>query len=394
MLSNACRNTGVTYWIPLTWVQILRTNRLFDGAMMLYCCLLLFTVVIIGLTLMWASRGYGCATEEFSNYRGQLLEIKDEKKQVLLNDESAEENRLELSGGIFAIECREKDADIAGNRRSFVFRLFLKGALLFIPFFSWGIYMLIGSPKVPSYPFFLLLEREPVGLDATEKLVRAEVMANRNPQNGRLVDELADLYLDMDRFQDAVNAYNHAIAMNGESVDRLLRYAIALTGFEEGVVSQQAEHLFLKITELDPQNPQAWIFLARGLLQNGKDTKAIKLLENFLETAPENAPWRQNLTDVVTELKQQILHQDENVIITLQQQQFIADNLDKLVARLENKPDNLQGWMMLINAWLVMGSSDEAELSLKKGLDLLSSDKARKLSAFAHEKGLTEKAVE
>lgn len=371
-----------------------------DGVMILYCFLLLFTVVVTGLTLRWTGGKYDCVAEgnalsaahsDLSVYRSQMAEIENEKKQGLLDGESADEARLELARRMLAAERKAVGRNVAGNRRNFAFRLFLSMAVVFIPLFSWGVYALTGSPDMPSHPFPLFLEREPATLNAAEKLVRAEVIANRNPQDGHFIDELADLYLDAGRFQDAVNTYNRAIAMNGENAERLLRYAIALTGFEQGVVSQQAEEAFLKVAELDPQNPEARIFLARGLIQNGKEAEAIKLLEDFLKTAPENAAWRQNLGDIVAELKRQMPDKkshDENTGITTGQWQFVAANVGKLVARLEREPDDLQGWMMLITAWLVIGRHDEAEASLKKGLRLLSADKAEKLVSFAREKGL------
>ncbi|RCL01927.1 MAG: cytochrome c-type biogenesis protein CcmH [Candidatus Tokpelaia sp. JSC188] len=334
--------------------------------MSLYCFLLIITIIVMAFA-RWAA-------EIHDFFVGKAAHA-----------------HLKIAYRIFSRKPREKDKDIGKSRRSFAFQLFLNGALLFIPFFSWGIYILTGSPKMLSYPFSLFMERNPAQLDDNERLVWAEVRAYRNPQNGYFIDELADLYLDAGRFQDALNTYKHAIAINGESVNRLLGHAIALTAFEGGIVSQQAEYIFLKVAALDPTNPQARIFIARGLLQNGKRAEAVEFLEDFLKTAPKDVSWSQNLANVVTELKRFIYHEDGNSI-TIQKRKFIADNVGKLVARLEDKPDDLTGWMMLINAWLIIGKPDEAKLSLNRGVGLLSSDKAKKLSDFAYEKGLKRKA--
>lgn len=368
--------------------------------MILYFFLLLLTGVVTGLALGWVSGKPGNAVKnadasssmhsDMVIYRKQMTEIGLEKDQGLLDEVSAEEARLELARRI--LDAEKKTQKESGDRkRTWVFRLFLNLTVLFLPVFTWSVYLLGGSPDMPSHPFSMLLARDPAKLDRAEKLVRAEVLSNRNPQDGQLVDELAALYLAGGRFQDAVNTYNRAIAMNGQSAARLLAYAMALTGFEGGVVSTEAENAFREVARLDPQNPDAQIFLARGLLQNGRKAEAVTLLEDFLQSVPADRPWRKDLASVVANLKKEASPAGAvkpAMAVSAQQRQFIATNIDKLAARLAAQPEDLQGWMMLVNAHLILEQKDRAEAAAQKGLHMLPAEEAARLTAFARQKGL------
>lgn len=366
--------------------------------MILYYFILLLTIIVTGLTSRWVNRKPDSAAKEqdiaSDTYadilicRSQMGEIEAERKQGLLDDDGASEARLELARRLLAAEKRMGEA-IAGKKRTPAFRCFLMLSVLSVPLFSWIIYVFIGSSEIPSYSFSMLLARDPAILNDAEKLVRAEVLANRNPQDGYLVDELADLYFSAGRLQDAANAYNRAIVMNGKSVGRLLGYAVALTGFEGGVVSQEAERAFREAARLDPQSPDAWILLARGLIENGRKTEAVRLLEDFLQTVPENISWRKGMADVVAALKESAPEgSGRQSAVTAEQRQQVAANVDKLAARLEAKPDDLQGWMMLISARLAMKEFDAARKAFEKGFAVLVRDEADKLAAFAREKGI------
>jgi len=365
--------------------------------MIFYSFLFFITIVVTALALRWLSRKPAVAFKgqspalswqaDMQIYRHQMAEIETEKSQGLLDDASANEARLEIARRMFAAE-KKMQGGIVNKRRAPAFRIFLMLAVLFIPLFSWCVYFYNGSPQRSSHPFSMILVRDPATLDDAEKLVRAEVLAMRNPRNGTIVDELAGHYLAAGRFQDAVNTYNRAIAMNGESAERLLRYAMALTGFAGGVVNQQAEAAFREAARLDPLNPDARVFLARGMIQNGRQAEAIVKLEDFLKTVPVHTPWRKDLAAVVADLKAQAFGHQQSPAVTPEQRRLIVANVDKLSARLAAKPDDLQGWIMLIKARLALEEFDAAKAALQKGLDALTPGEAGKLAAFAREKGL------
>ncbi|RCL03715.1 MAG: Cytochrome c-type biogenesis protein CcmI [Candidatus Tokpelaia sp. JSC161] len=122
------------------------------------------------------------------------------------------------------ILARKKDSD---------FFSFLKLCLFVVPLISLVIYIFAGSPQVSSHPFSFLLERDPITLDFSEKLVRAEVLLTRNRRDSYFLENLATLYLSAGLFQKALDTYRLAIVVNGKNATRMLGYALALTGVEE-----------------------------------------------------------------------------------------------------------------------------------------------------------------
>ncbi|RCL00419.1 MAG: cytochrome c-type biogenesis protein CcmH [Candidatus Tokpelaia sp. JSC085] len=273
--------------------------------MLLFFFLCLLSLIVTGLALIWVSRKPENPLEGDKNvssgiysdlmiFRNQMKEIEIEKEHGLFDNKSAAEARLELAHRVLTAEKR-REREKKSKQRSLAFRFFLMSALLFIPLFSGAVYSLFGSPETPSYAFSMILARDSTMLNDAEKLVQIEVLANRRPWDAHLVDRLAGLYLAAGRFLDAVNTCTRAMIMHGESADRFFLYATALIGFEGGVVTQEAAGAFLEVIRLDPQNTDARTFLAHGLLQNGKITEAITLLEEFFQSIPENVAWRKNL---------------------------------------------------------------------------------------------------
>ncbi|KAA6405920.1 c-type cytochrome biogenesis protein CcmI [Candidatus Tokpelaia sp.] len=378
---------------------------------------LLLMLAAAGRLSFPASSGFdvSAALSDRDIFRRQLAELEKMRAHGLLDDSSAGEARLELVRRILAAE-REAPAggDKAdGNkqarqcdqtRRGRGFRLFLSLAIIFVPLFSALVYYFQGQPFAPAHPFADFMARDPAGLSLPEHIVRLEALSARAPQNAQYADRLASLYLQAGRFQDAANTYSHAMAIGGDTADRLLGYALALTGFEDGVVGQDAEAAFRNVLRLDPQNPQAQLFLARGLVQGGKKAEAIALLQDFWQKTPADSPWRQNLQAAIVALKSAQSAPDSVAAgaaggiaargkpaadPTAEQRAFIAASLGRLEARLKAAPGDLQAWTMLINAYLLLGQRDKAQAAALRGLSVLPPAAAQSLAAFARQKGLS-----
>jgi len=339
-------------------------------------------------------------------FRRQMAELEKMRAHGLIDDNSAGEARLELARHILAAEKAGQGSGgaarpgglpaAAGRGRGF--RWFLSGAILFVPVFSLAVYYIQGRPDDPAHPFADFMARPPATLSLPEQIVRLEALSARNPRDGGYADRLAAACLQAGRFQDAANAYNQALALNGDSAERLLGYALALTGFEDGVVGKDAEAAFRNVLRLDPHNSQAQLFLARGLMQSGKKAEAVALLQGFLRQAPAGSPQRQDLQAAIAAL--------ENppppaaaagaapprgklaANITDEQRRFIAANLGRLEARLKAAPGDLQAWTMLINAYLLLGQRDKAQAALKRALAALPPADGKNLADYARQKRL------
>ena len=224
-------------------------------------------------------------------YRDQLREVEADAARGMIDAESAEQARMEISRRILnaekaAIEAQENAARKGSSRLvAFV-------AVLSVPLIAWGLYPLYGRPDMPSQPLQARLAESPDRNSVAELIARAERHLAQNPDDARGWDVLAPIYLRLGRNGDAVNAYRTAIRLAGENAQRLLGLGEALTVVAGGTVTAEAEAAFEKAAQLAPDDLVASYYLAQRDLQDGKPEAAIARLHT--------AGWRDTYSNVLS----------------------------------------------------------------------------------------------
>lgn len=345
------------------------------------------------------------ASSDIEIYKNQLAELDSDLKRGLIDEESAGEARLELSRNILAAE-KQIRKNASSRYRSPTLKIVIIIAVLCVPVITIGVYSLLGQPGLESHPFNDLMLKNPQELTPEEKLVRTEALFARNPNDGRLADELATGYLVQGRFQDAVNTYVSALRLNGEAAPRLVGYGMALTGFNGGTINEDAQKSFEKAAKLAPDDFYPRLFIAEALRQAGKTDEAIASLKEYLVHAPKDNVGRPRVEAMIKELqnakdKMQVSPPKEvenNGGLKADGETFISGDNDiegditamvkQLAARLEQQPDDLEGWKKLIHSWLVLKETKKALSALKEGQSKLSQDKAKELASYAKGEGL------
>ena len=353
-------------------------------------------------------------------YKNQLGEIDADLKRGLIDEESAQEARLELSRNILAAEKEVSKSTFVGNR-SFAMRVIISLGILFVPIVTIGVYALTGNPGVESHPFSELMDANPATLSPSETLVRTEALFARNPENGKLADELSSAYLVAGRFQDAVNTYVEALRLNGDSAPRLVGYGMALAGYNGGTINDDALKSFEKAAKLSPDDFYPRLFIAEASRQAGKPKEAADGLQAFLDRSPKNSPWRPRVEELIEQLREQAATpqplpssdakdgnvakganvakdasaakdanagKDGNAAIEGVSPEMIGQMVNGLAERLQKQPDDLDGWKMLVHSWLVLKDKEKARAALIDGSKKLPRDKAVELLAYGKSEGL------
>ena len=347
-------------------------------------------------------------------YKNQLGEIDADLKRGLIDEESAQEARLELSRNILAAEKEVSKSTFVGNR-SFAMRVIISLGILFVPIVTIGVYALTGNPGVESHPFSELMDANPATLSPSETLVRTEALFARNPENGKLADELSSAYLVAGRFQDAVNTYVEALRLNGDSAPRLVGYGMALAGYNGGTINDDALKSFEKAAKLAPDDFYPRLFIAEASRQAGKPKEAADGLQEFLDRSPKNSPWRPRVEELIGQLREQAATpqqlpssgakdgdvakntnagkdgnggQDGSAAMEGVSPEMIGQMVNGLAERLQKQPDDLDGWKMLVHSWLVLKDKEKARAALIDGSKKLPHDKAVELLAYGKSEGL------
>ena len=336
-------------------------------------------------------------------YRDQLREVEADAARGMIDPQSAEQARIEISRRILNAEKSGKEAAEAAGKAA-PGRLLAFMAVLAVPLIAWGIYPLFGKPDMPSMP---LAERLSASADrgsVDELVARAEAHLAQNPDDVRGWDVLAPIYLRLGRAADAVNAYRSSIRIAGENFPRVLGLGEALATASGGTVTAEAEGFFKKAADLEPNDVRPQFYLAQGEMQDGRMDLAVNRLQAFLDKAPADAPWRGQIEQAIARLRDPAAGQqqpkgptadDVDAASTLSpedRQAMIEGMVQRLDESLRQNSGDVEGWKRLVRSYMILNRRDAALDALSRGMTALEGESRTNLESFAAGLGLELKA--
>lgn len=332
---------------------------------------------------------------DLSVYRDQLTEVERDRERGALGHDEAEQARAEIARRIIRIDAASRgETRREGATAS---RLFISAAVLSVPLVSWGVYAAIGSPDLPSQPLAARLAKPPAEQTPEELIARAEQALAANPNDARGWSVLAPIYLRMERYGDAVTAFQNAIRLAGEDADKLSGLGEAMVLTAGGLITKDAEAVFRKALALDPKSAKARYFLALGQAQEGKTAEAAEIWRAIAADEPAGSPWRGAAEAALAQLQPApgpTQEQAEAVAQLPQGEQLamIEQMVSGLDEKLRSEPNDPDGWMRLVRAYHVLGKGDAASDALKRALAALGADSeaGRRIAAFAAEQGVAQ----
>lgn len=344
--------------------------------MTLWFVFALMTVAAIFAVLLPLGRSGRAQEQDSQNqgsdvavYKDQLTEIDRDLAVGLVAAPEAEAARVEVSRRLLAaaasVPAFEPKSSLKWRRAAAVL------ALVGLPLVAVGIYMPLGSPLLRDFP---LAQRERgAGSGMAQSLenlvVQVEQHLEKNPTDGRGWNVLAPVLQRLGRFDDAVRAYRNAITYNGESAERRSDLGEAIAAAASGVVTAEAKTEFERAYALNADDPKANYFLGLAAEQDGRKDDAVKIWRALLAKAPADAPWRplvqSSLARVGGAATMPALP-DETIAASRNMNEgdrnaMIRGMVERLATRLKQNGDDVEGWLRLVRAYLVMGDRDKAK---------------------------------
>jgi cytochrome c-type biogenesis protein CcmH len=333
-------------------------------------------------------------------YRDQLREVEADAARGMIDAQSAEQARIEISRRILSAEKESQDAANAAQSASSG-RVLSLIAVLAVPLIAWGVYPLFGKPDVPSMPLAGRLSDNPDRGSVDELVARAEAHLAKNPDDARGWDVLAPIYMRLGRPADAVNAYRSSIRIDGENFPRLLGLAEGLAAVSGGTITAEAESFLNKAVELDPNDPRPQFYLAQGEMQDGRPDAAIARLKTLLDKAPADAPWRGQVEQAIARLSnpsdnqptQQKGPSSDDIeaassLSTEDRQAMIEGMVQRLDESLRQNSGDVEGWKRLVRSYMILHRRDAALDALNRGMTALADEQRTELRSFASGLGL------
>lgn len=301
----------------------------------------------------------------------------------------------------------------------------LAGILGVVPMGSLALYLIVGSPWLPGQPHaqrVAQVEQEQLaGLPAEQ---RAEIETLRavvagDPDEADAWLDLGRAYRRADQHERAVEALEKARALGSEAANEgsvLAELAESRVLTHQGRVTESDRALFLEALRADPAEPRARFYLGMAAAQAGEPERALAIWRNLSADSEPDAPWMGMLRQSMAMVAQQNNILPVSVVpahpldleagapvrrvdpgaasdeesagadpgarlraesdaarmpgtgFTDDEKAMVRDMVEGLAARLEENPNDPDGWLRLARSYSVLGRRADAAMAANRAV--------------------------
>ncbi|PKU24520.1 c-type cytochrome biogenesis protein CcmI [Telmatospirillum siberiense] len=358
-------------------------------------------------------------------YRDQLAEVERDVERGLLNESQAEAARTEILRRMLAAEDAELAAPQSEYRLGGGRRLRMATALVILiglPLGSFGLYGMLGEPSLPGQPYSSR-QADP-DLKMTEMAANLAAGLKAKPEADGFAT-LAETYFALRRYGEAADAFRQAITMGLIDGQMLASLGESLTLSNNGEVIPDARTAFQQALTLDRQEPRARFYLGLAKAQTGHFAEAVSIWRDLEKGSPGDAPWLPMLKEHIALYAKQggfdpasikpippmpeggktaegpnphaamgmgstqaegapkgqvagLPGGDASAAILAQtpeeRKQTVKAMVDGLAARMEQNPNDIDGWVRLARSYQSLGDLGKARQAWSKLLNVLPPD--------------------
>src|SRR3982074_2860225 len=257
-------------------------------------------------------------------------------------------------------------------------------ALVGLPIVAVAFYLQLGSPRLGDFPLAQRTRTPDVTQPLDNLVAQIEAHLEKNPTDGRGWNVLAPVLARLGRYDDAVRAYHNSITYNGDSATRRADLGEALAAAAGGVVTSEAKAEFERALALNPDEVKARYFLGLAAEQDGRTAEANSIWGAMLATAPPDAPWRPLVQAALARVGGTTAPapSDDAVAAAKDMNEtdrgtMIRGRVERLASRLKQNGDDVDGWLRLVRAYVVMGDRDKARGALTDARQAVANDAER-----------------
>ena len=335
--------------------------------------------------VLWPLSRRGGPTREGSDanvYKDQLDEVSRDAAAGLIAAPEAEAARVEISRRLLASADADASRPPTSTSHTGLRRAVAVVALVGLPLIALGTYARLGSPGLGDMP---LAQRAaaPTAAQPMDALVaKVEAHLEKNPTDGRGWAVLAPVLAKLGRFDDSVRAYRNALSYDADTAERRADLGETIAAGAGGVVTAEAKAEFERAVALDPNEVKGRYFLGLAAEQDGR---------------AKDAPWRPLLQTSLARVggvaapalppEAMAAAKDMNAADT---DTVIRGMVERLATRLKANGDDVEGWLRLVRAYMVLGERDQAKAALGDARQAMSgnADRLRQLNDGTKDFGL------
>jgi len=348
----------------------------------------IFSVLTAGVVaaLLWghqrADAGVANAAEaDVAVYADQIEQLAADRARGLLSAADAEAARAEIGRRMLA---RASPAGNSAPAASGGSERIGRAAALSIPVLALSIYAWLGSPGLPDVPHAGRTPESAARSQVDAMVARVEQRLREAPDDGNGWDVIGPIYLRMERYGQAAEAFANANRLLGETPKRLAGFAEAEILANNGVVNPNAKTAAERLLVLEPGRVDARLWIALAREQDGQFPLALADYR-ALRDAPQLSPDMRSAIDLRISIVEK-LARGETVeppaagaagpAAPADQRAMIEGMVARLAARLASDGKDPAGWSQLMRSYMVMGRKDDAVKALTDARRALSGNAA------------------
>ncbi len=230
-----------------------------------------------------------------------------------------------------------------------------------------AIYMAIGSPHLADQP---LADRHVAGSDP-ERATHLERARSRLVEEPTDIDAwiwIANAQGLSRRYGEAALAMAEAAVLDPGNAELLARQGEFIVLAHDGLVTPAARLLFAQSLGIDAAQPVARFYGGVALAQAGDTSGALVVWRDLLDDSPDDAPWISELRRHISDAGGTPGDAQEDTMT------MITGMVEGLARRLEDEPDDLEGWKRLAHSYTVLEDWPKARLAYERALELAPGD--------------------
>ena len=265
-------------------------------------------------------------------------------------------------------------------------------ALVALPLVGAALYLALGSPSLPGQPLASRATEPPQNRSLDALVAQVEAHLEKNPEDGRGWEVIAPVYMRSGRYEEAVKARRNVLRLNGASAEREADLGEALMAAANGVVTDDSKAAFDRAVARDGKNLKARFFLGIAAQQDGQGAKAAAIWQDMLKEAPPDAPWAGMVRRELARVDGAAGPSAEDVAAAGQmtpqdRAAMVRGMVERLAERLKQDGTDIEGWLRLVRAYMVLGERDRALSAVADARRALGhdADKLRRLDALVKE---------
>ena len=333
-------------------------------------------------------------------YRDQLAEVERDLGRGLLTAEQAEAARVEIGRRMLALP--PAPADAGADPKRLVATVI---AVLVLPVAALLIYAQLGAPLLPDRPLVASAagadDSGHVDMQQALAKLRAHLQAQPDDLTGWLL--LARSEVGLGHYQQGADAYRRAADLSGQRAEILGDWGEAQVLAAGGTVTSAAREAFEAALKDPEAAPRARYYLALGQMQQGDLRGAVAAWQKLAADSPSDAAWlpvvRQRIAEAEAKLGGKttqgagpepaaVAAMAKSLSDAAPGERLAAINamVARLAARLQQQPDDVEGWARLGRSYMVLNQPQKARDAYARAVKLKPDDAALKQALAEAEK--------